>query len=355
MSKDKPVEVPTLTTISLNPEIQGTPIHFIDDWITPEELFFLRNHFDYPPTTQASYTLTIDGLVNNPGILLYQQLMQMPSKTIVLPLECSGNKRNEFDPPTFGTQWNDGAISQGAWTGVPLCEIFNLFGIVDSACDVVFEGHDSGEIEGFEGEYPFARSIPLEVAMHPDTLIAYGLNNKPIPYKHGYPIRLIVPQWYAMASVKWLKRITVLDKPFDGPYQELDYHYFPYVNSDRNKTPVTLMKVNSIIQKPLPQSTLDAGEHRIYGIAWTGKGVIAKVEVSLDCGRSWEQAELWQDPAHPYSWSSWSYIWHANRKGTYTIMARATDSTGRIQPQRVEWNRLGYGYNGIPVVNIQIV
>lgn len=355
MSKDKPIATPSLTTISLHPEIQGTPIHFIDEWITPVDLFFLRNHFEYPPITPASYALTFDGLVKKPGMFQYQQLMQMPSKTIVLPLECSGNKRDEFNPPTFGTQWNNGAISQGAWTGVPLRDILGRFDVEDTACDVVFEGHDSGKIEGLDGVYPFARSIPIEVAMHPDTLIAYGLNGRPIPYKHGYPFRLIVPKWYAMASVKWLKRATLLDKPFDGPYQDPDYHYFPYEDSDQGKEPVTLMKVNSIIQQPLPQSTLDVGEHRIYGIAWTGEGIIDKVEISFDCGVNWQETELRQDPDQPYSWTFWSYNWHADKTGKYTIMARATDSTGKVQPRRVEWNRLGYGYNGIPVLNVQVV
>lgn len=355
MSNDQPVIRPYLTTISLNPENQGTPIHFLNEWITPEQFFFLRNHYPYPSITPSSFTLAFKGLLENPGSFHYQQLLQMPSKTIVLPLECSGNKRKDFDPPTFGTQWDDGAISQGLWTGVPLRYLLNIVGVKDSAYDVVFEGHDSGKIVGLEGDHPFARSLPIKVALHPDTIIAYALNGKPITYKHGYPLRLIVPKWYAMASVKWLKRITVIDKPFEGPYQKLDYHYFPYEDSDKDGVPVTLMKVNSIIQQPLPQSTLDAGIHQIYGIAWTGKGIIDKVEISFDNGRNWEETKLQQDLRQPYSWTFWYYIWDANKKGNYTIMVRATDSTGREQPIKVQWNRLGYGYNGISIINVQIV
>lgn len=355
MSYDQPIIKPYLTTISLDPENQGTPIHFLNEWITPEQFFFLRNHYPYPPITPESFTLAFGGLVENPGFFHYQQILQMPSKTIVLPLECSGNKRKEFDPPTYGTQWDDGAISQGVWTGVPLNQLLKMVGVKNSAYDVVFEGHDYGKIVGLEGEHPFARSIPIKVAFHPDTIIAYALNGKPITYKHGYPLRLIVPKWYAMASVKWLKKITVLNKPFEGPYQELDYHYFPYDDSDEDKVPVTLMKVNSIIQQPLPQSTLDTGRHLIFGIAWTGKGIISKVEISFDNGQNWEKTKLRQDPNQPYSWTFWSYTWDIYIKGKYTIMVRSTDSSGREQPVKVEWNRLGYGYNGVSIINLQIV
>lgn len=355
MNNDQPIIQPYLTTISLDPENQGAPIHFLNEWITPEQFFFLRNHYPYPPITPASFTIAFNGLVETPGYFHYQQLLQMPSKTIVLPLECSGNKRKEFEPPTFGTQWDDGAISQGEWTGVPLRDVLNIVGVKPSAYDVIFEGHDSGKIAGLEGEHPFARSLPIKVALHPDTIIAYALNGKPITYKHGYPLRLIVPKWYAMASVKWLKRITVSDKPFKGPYQELDYFYFPYEDSNKDGVPVTIMKVNSIIQQPLPQSTLDMGSHCIYGIAWTGEGTITKVEISFDNGKSWEKTKLQQDPSQIYSWTFWAYVWNVSEKGKYTIMVKATDSTGREQPIKVEWNRLGYGYNGVSTINLQIV
>lgn len=355
MQREQVIIKPYLTTVSLDPENQGTPIHFSDDWITPEPLFFLRNHYPYPPITPESFKLTVMGEVEEPGYFNYEQLLQMPSKTIVLPLECSGNKRKEFQPPTFGTQWDDGAISQGAWTGVPLRDLLQFSGLKTSACDIVFEGHDSGKIIGLEGDHPFARSIPIDVALHPDTLIAYALNDKPITYKHGYPLRLIVPKWYAMASVKWLKKITVLDKPFDGPYQALDYHYFPYEDSDEDKIPVTTMKVNTIIQQPLPQSSFNPGIHLIYGIAWTGEGIIDKVDISFDKGASWLKTKLRQDQSETYSWTVWSYIWDVNKKGKYTVMVRATDTIGREQPAQVTWNRLGYGYNGISTINLQIV
>lgn len=349
-----PVE-PHLTTISLDPENQGCPIHFIKEWITPEQLFFLRNHYDYPQITPMFFTLPFYGLIQTPGFFHYQQLLAMPSKTIVFPLECSGNKRKEFKPDTFGTQWDDGAISQGSWTGVPLHNLLSIVGLKPSAKEVVFEGHDFGKIVGLDGEHSFTRSLPLDVALHPDTLIAYALNGKPITYKHGYPMRLVVPKWYAMASVKWLKKITVIDHPFEGPYQKLDYQYFPNEDNDKDGVPVTTMKVNSIIQQPLPQSRLDIGIHDIYGIAWTGEGTISKVEISFDEGNTWEKTHLKHNSGQPYSWSFWSYRWNASRKGQYTIWVRAEDTTGREQPFTVQWNRLGYGYNGVSVINLEIV
>lgn len=355
MDYQKPTIEPNLTTISLDPENQGAPIHFLNEWITPEQFFFLRNHYDYPPITPASFTLPFYGSLRNPGFFHYQQLLQMPFKTIVFPLECSGNKRKYFEPETFGTQWDDGAISQGVWTGVPLRNLLTMVGVKHSATEVVFEGYDYGKIAGLEGEHSFTRSLPIEVALHPDTLIAYALNQEPISYKHGYPLRLIVPKWYAMASVKWLKKITVIDHPFEGPYQKLDYHYFPNENNDEDGVPVTTMRVNSIIQQPLPQSRLDAGIHNIYGIAWTGEGKIQKVDISFDEGQSWEKTMLKQDPNQLYSWTFWSYKWSASKKGQYTILVRATDTTGREQPIKVKWNRLGYGYNAISTINIEIV
>lgn len=355
MSKDTPISEPNLTTISLHPEIQGTPIHFLNEWITPEEFFFLRNHYPYPPITPISFIVEFVGSLKKQSYFHFNELLQMPSKTIVLPLECSGNRRNEFEPPTFGTQWNDGAISQGMWRGVPLQYLLSMVGVEETAYDVVFEGQDSGKIAGLEGDHTFARSLPIKKAMHPDIIIAYELNGKPIPYKHGYPLRLIVPEWYAMASVKWLKRVIVIDQPFEGPYQKLDYHYFPYEDSNVNGVPVTIMKVNSIIQQPLPQSTKDAGRHQIFGIAWTGAGTIEKVEISFDNGINWEKTEVTENPDETYSWVFWSYVWNAYIKGKYTIMVRATDSNGRTQPFEVEWNRLGYGYNGVSTINCEIV
>lgn len=355
MDFNYPIIQPNLTTVSLEPENQETPIHFLPYWITPEKYFFLRNHFPYPTITPRSFFLPIIGQVEKPLVFHYNDLLHMPSKTLVLPLECSGNKRAYFQPKTFGPQWKDGAISQGAWRGVPLRYLLELTGIKHSAKEIVFEGYDCGKIEGLQGKYSFARSLQVKTALHPDILVAYELNGKPIPYKHGYPLRLIVPGWYAMASVKWLKCIKLINHQFQGPFQALDYFYFPKKDSDKGKTPVTLMKVNSIIQQPLDLSVLDPGTYNIHGIAWTGKGVIDRVEISTDNGKYWHKANLYHLRCQEYSWVFWTYRWNVNKKGEYIIKVCAKDSAGRVQPEKAEWNRDGYGYNAVTTIAVKIV
>ena len=176
----------------------------------------------------------------------------------------------------------------------------------------------------------------------------------PIPYKHGYPLRLIVPQWYGMASVKWLKKITVIDHEFEGPFQSIDYVYYPHKDTDAGKRPVTTVKVNSIIQQPLDQSILNIGTHLIKGIAYTGEGTITQVELSFDGGASWHNTTIYSDSIQKYSWIPWTYLWNADRKGEYVIMVRAKDSFGRVQLEEAEWNRKGYGHNAITRVKVKV-
>ncbi|WP_371318172.1 sulfite oxidase [Paenibacillus elgii] len=349
-----PIIKPYPITRGLVPEIQEHPIHFVSAAITPEACFYLRNHFPYPRITGQSFVLSVGGEVPKPRTFQYEELLRMPPKELTVPLECAGNNRGLFRPRVFGEQWGAGAISQGVWRGVALRDLLRLTGVQASAKEVVFEGHDSGRRPDLEGEFVFARSLPLGKAMHPDTLIAYALNGEPIPYKHGYPFRLIVPQWYAMASVKWLRSITVIRTHFNGPFQDIDYMYYPEKDSDTGKTPVTTIQVNSIIQQPLNRSVLDKGMHPIYGLAWTGTGWIKHVEISTDGGENWRPAVVQPASQNAYSWTFWNYTWLADQKGEYTIMSRATDSFGFLQPAAAKWNRKGYGYNAYSVVHVKV-
>jgi len=190
--------------------------------------------------------------------------------------------------------------------------------------------------------------------LHPDTIIAYELNDKPIPFYQGFPLRLIVPQWYAMTSVKWLKQIKVIDGTFKGPFQTVDYVYYPHEEDDLGARLVTNIKVDSIIQQPTNYSILDMGIHQIYGVAWTGHGIIKKVEISFDKGITWHESEFYQNGNQPYSWVLWKYRWNIPERGEYSIMSRATDSTGKIQPFEGEWNRKGYGYNAVYSIKVKV-
>jgi DMSO/TMAO reductase YedYZ molybdopterin-dependent catalytic subunit len=345
---------PHLLTRSLSPENQETPIHFLRSQLTPDRYFFRRSHFPYPDLSTRNFHLLLNGHVYKQTLFSYQDLINLPSKTLLVTLECSGNNRANFHPKVYGEQWTGGAISQGVWKGVPLHLLLSLTGIKSSAQEVVFEGHDHGRRLDHNAEVAYARSLPLHKALHPDTLVAYEYNGQSIPLKHGFPLRLIVPHWYAMTSVKWLKKITVINHAFQGPFQTEDYNYYPYPEGDLGKVPVTTINVNSLIQQPLDLSIHPVGSHRIEGIAWTGRGLIERVEVSTDGGNTWHPTHLNIDPHHPYACASWSYTWDARKKGEFVLLSRATDSTGSKQPYTAFWNRKGYGYNAIDRVRVKI-
>jgi DMSO/TMAO reductase YedYZ molybdopterin-dependent catalytic subunit len=216
------------------------------------------------------------------------------------------------------------------------------------------EGYDFGNRTDLDHVFTFTRSLPIAKAFHPDTIIAYEYNHQPIPFKHGFPLRLIVPQWYAMASVKWIKQITVIDQNFTGPFQSIDYVYYPHKETNKVARPVTTMNFNSTIKKPLDRDILNTGKHFIKGIAWTGKGSITKVEVSTDNAQSWSNAKVDNGDNPGYEWVSWSHEWNIEEKGEYTILSKATDSFSRVQPTFPLWNRKGYGYNAVDEITVKV-
>jgi DMSO/TMAO reductase YedYZ molybdopterin-dependent catalytic subunit len=277
----------------------------------------------------------------------------MPSRTIKVVLECSGDRRELFEPKVYGEQWGKGAISQGVWKGVSLKTFLQYTGLLDNAKEIVFEGYDHGERPDSNQLFNFSRSLPIEKALDPETIIAYEYNNQPIPFKHGFPLRLIVPGWYAMASVKWIKKITVINKEFKGPFQAIDYVYYPNNENDNGKFPVTTIKINSTIQYPLNMKVLHTGIYDIKGIAWTGNGKISKVDISMDGGLTFKACKL-TSSTEKYSWVRWNYKWEAMTKGEYTLISRAADSNGNVQPANPMWNRKGYGYNAMDSIKVKI-
>ncbi|MBT2683762.1 sulfite oxidase [Bacillus sp. ISL-37] len=333
---------PHLTTRSLNPENQETPIHFIS-FIEPvaDSLFYRRNHFPYPILTPESFTLKISGSVHHALLFNYSDLLKLPSKSKRVLIECSGNKRAYFEEKVFGEQWENGAMSEGVWKGVPLKTLLELAGIKTGVAEVVFRGRDSGVKNRQYIHYE--RSLPIAMALHPDVLIAYEYNGKPLSHKHGFPFRLIVPGWYAMASVKWLNEIILIKEKFTGPFQTNDYVYY-YKNG--TSEPVTTNHVNSTIQQPQDKQLVKSGTHEIKGIAWTGSGAISKVEISFDKGDSWAQAKLEKTPKE-HQTVSWSYPIEFKPDNEYHISVRATDSEGKTQPAEAIWNKKGYGYNAV--------
>jgi DMSO/TMAO reductase YedYZ molybdopterin-dependent catalytic subunit len=252
-----------------------------------------------------------------------------------------------------GERWQYGAVSTAEWTGVPLVEILDRAGVRSTGCEVRFRGADGGEVDKRRGKIQFERSLSLDQARESDAILAWAMNGEPLPIQHGYPLRLVVPGWYGVASVKWLTEIEVSDQPFDGYYQTERYVYYWNRDGREVREPVTLQKVRALITEPAPGQEASAGELVVRGVAWSGAAPIARVEVSVD-GGDWREARLVGERKR-HSWQWWELIARFERQGDVTLRARATDLAGRGQPQSAEWNKLGYGNNGIHEVTARIV
>src|SRR6187401_99269 len=218
--------------------------------VMPNARFYMRNNFRLPNLDGAAYRLAIGGLVERPLNLTVRDLQNMKSKTQVVTLECAGNGRAMFDRPTEGEKWGLGAVSTAEWTGVPLVEILDRAGVRQNVKDVLFRGADGGMVEGRSQSMRFERSLRIDDARDSDVLLAYAMNGEPLPVEHGYPLRLIVPRWYAVASVKWLTEIDVIDRTFTGYYQGHKYRY-EWERAGRSVSePVTLQRVRALITEP---------------------------------------------------------------------------------------------------------
>jgi DMSO/TMAO reductase YedYZ molybdopterin-dependent catalytic subunit len=305
-----------------SPVCAETPLERQRGLFTPNALFYLRNNFPYP---SAWLGLRVEGAVDRPAALDLADLSRFSRKRLTVTLECAGNGRAVLDPPVAGEQWGLGAVSTAEWSGTPLHELLGEVGISSRAQEVAFAGADR-----------FARSLPVETALHPDTLLVTAMNGAPLPLEHGGPLRLLVPGWYGMASVKWLVSVAALTEPFTGHFQSERYVM--------DGIPVREMEVRAVITDP-PAGALVAGRSfRVAGYAWTGRGHVVRVELSDDGGASWMETHL-ADAAPPYGWTRWERSWRPQRSGPAVLLVRAMDSTGRVQPQQQRWNQLGYCNN----------
>ncbi len=320
--------------------------------VMPNARFYMRNNFQIPKLDAATFRLTVGGLVERPLSLGLRDLRSMRSQTQVVTLECAGNGRSMFDRPTEGEKWALGAVSTAEWTGVPLVEVLDRAGVRPDAREVLFRGADGGSVEGHPAPVRFERSLRLDDARGGDALLAYAMNGEPLPIQHGRPLRLIVPRWYAVASVKWLTEIELIDRPFVGHYQGDKYEFEWERDGKVVREPVRLQRVRALITEPGPNAQVRAGELAIRGVAWSGAAPIARVEVRVGDG-SWQEARLVGE-RHRSSWQWWELITRVEKSGHVTIRARATDLADRTQPERAEWNRLGYGNNGVQEVPIRV-
>lgn len=321
--------------------------------VMPTRHFYLRNHFAIPNLDGERYRLSVGGLVERPLSVSLTELYNLPCESRVVTLECAGNGRSFFEPAVPGEPWALGAVSTAEWTGVRLLELLERAGVRSGATDVSFAGADSGPVGGADASVRFARSLSFDQIRDADPLLAYSMNGEPLPAPHGYPLRLIVPGWYAVASVKWLTDINVTDRTFEGYFQTTKYWY-QWVRDGRDeREPVTLLNVRALIVAPASGMKLPLGETAIRGVAWSGAANIAKVEVSLN-GGPWQEARMIGE-GRSGAWQWWELLLTLEQPGPLVIRARATDTAGRTQPDEAEWNRLGYGNNSVHAVAAHVI
>jgi len=338
-------KIRTLKPVDEDPMIGETPPSALNSWLTPNPLFYIRNHFPFPSVfdpSESTWEIAVDGAIGNPHELRFDDLLNLPRRTLAVTMECAGNNRRDLEPTVPGNQFDTGAVSTAVWTGASLADVLRTADLEPESVEILFEGADSGEPEPGKEIQSYLRSLPIEIARHPDTIIAYEMNGEPLTVEHGAPVRLVVPGWYGMASVKWLQRITALTKPFRGYFQTYKY-VVRY--QDGNERPVREMQVKSFISSPRHKSILKGGSICLSGFAWSGRSEIDQVELSADGGHSWESADL-LGPSTRYSWQQWNYSWDSAKRGHHTIISRARDTRGNEQPMRSVWNELGYEVNG---------
>lgn len=327
--------------VTAEPENSETPLESQSGWVTPNRLFFVRNHFARPAIDLDSWRLSVEGAVRRPRQWTWDELNELPQRTVFATVECAGNGRSFLQPRAAGVQWAAGAIGHAEWTGVPLRTILDEAGLQPGSMDIVFQGADAGSESDHPEPMHFERALPLDKARHPDTLLATRMNGEPLEADHGFPLRLFVPGWYGVASVKWLVRIAVIDKPFSGYFQTTKYTVRRRSGTGLETAVVGPMAVKSEILRPRHGEVLGLGRNRVVGLAWAGEEAVARVEISTNGLNDWTPAEL-IGPRAPYSWTLFEATWQVDTPGDYSLYARAVSQSGQAQP--TEHDPLHGGY-----------
>jgi DMSO/TMAO reductase YedYZ molybdopterin-dependent catalytic subunit len=346
-----------LTVLNDRPINAETPAHLLDDDVTPNNRYFVRNNGTVPEMAQkmdaTGWALTIDGLVDNPMTLSLDDLKSKftPVK-LRLQHECGGNGRAAFNPPAKGNQWTLGAVGNAEWTGVRYADLLKAAGVKDSVIYTAHYGMD-GHLSGDPNKLPISRGVPIAKAMNPQSMIAYEMNGEAIPTLNGFPVRTLCPGWPGSCSQKWLRRIELRDVVHDGPKMTGKAYRVPYYNvAPGEKVPkeafkiIESMPVKSLITTHESGHEVQGRSLAVGGHAWAGDRKVAAMHVSIDFGASWIEAEL-QDPPNPYAWQRWSARIAFPEKGYYEIWARATDDGGTMQPFAINWNPKGYLNNSM--------
>jgi len=324
--------------------------------ITPIGMHYLLIHWDVPRLDAVNpYRVTLGGRVRTPLALTLDEIKAGPIVKQPSIMECAGNGRGFLHPRPIYVPWFHEAIGTYEYTGTPLRPLLERAGLLDDAVEVVFSGWDEGVDLGVR--HPFERSMPVEEALRDGVILAWEANGQPLPPQHGWPLRLVVPDWYGMASVKWLRAITVVNEPFEGVQQKKVYRLTQ--TADDPGSPVTRKSVRALMQPPgIPDlftrhRFLPSGSHTLNGMAWSGWGPIARVEVSVDGGANWEDATL-DTPVSPYAWTPWRFSWNGASGGEYELVTRGTDATGNVQPLEPYWTYQGMAQNGVQRIALTV-
>lgn len=324
-------------------------------YLVPIDRFFVRDHTSTPLLDAGSWRLRVFGTglrgaptAESPVEFGYQQLRRLPASTLTAFVECAGNGRSFFTTQQHqtvsGTAWKLGAVGVARWRGVRLVTVLAAAGLTGDAVDVMAQGLDPDYVTGGVNLGPVRRPLPVAKALH-DVLLAYEMNGEPLPPDHGFPVRLIVPGWIGVASIKWLGQLHVSATPLFSPWNTQFYRLFgPDYPTDG--APIGRQVVKSAFELSW-NATLPAGhDHVLRGRSWSGNGPIAHVEVSTDGGTRWRRATPMGTSA-PHGWQRWHLRWRPDGPGPYTLKARATDVTGAIQPDEATYNTLGYLFDAV--------
>jgi sulfite oxidase len=344
---------PRLLQLNAYPINAETPLDRLTTYITPNDQFFIRHHWNPVVPNLKDWTLTIDGEVARPLKLTIDDLRKMPRSVRTCVVQCAGNGRSLHRPTVPGMQWGHGAVGNARWTGVAVAALLDRAGLKTDARHLHTFGGDNppGKVP------PFHRSLDLKKALE-DAIVAYEMNGEPLPELHGAPARLVVPGWTANHWMKWLVRLSPQPQAQTGFYMDTGYRYpkrpgAPGVAVKPEDTdPVTELFVKSTITQA-PRRARPGAALTIGGFAFSGAPDIAKVEISDDDGVTWKAATLGSQH-DPYAWRLWSARYTPSKAGTITLMARATDSRGSVQPREAVWNQSGYLHNGWHALDIEV-
>jgi DMSO/TMAO reductase YedYZ molybdopterin-dependent catalytic subunit len=342
----------TQTDVALANRNKGMPLEALRYDVTPVGMHYSLTHFDIPFVDVDTYRLDIGGLVNQPLSLAVDELQAIGGQTLAVTMECAGNGRTQLDPRPINMPWGVEANGTAEWTGVPVRDVMARAGIDAAAVELLFSAPDEGTQDGVRHVYQ--RSLTLAEAERPEVLLAWAMNGRPLEPQHGAPLRLIVPGWYGMASVKWLNRIEAIGTPFDGPQQGGAYSI--HAEPGDPGEPVERMRARALMVPPgrpdFPSlaRVADAGTMRLSGRAWSGEAPIARVEVGID--GVWSDAQL-GEPVSEFAWRRWGLDWDA-AAGQHELSCRATDAAGRTQPLEQDWNLGGYCNNMVQTIRLTV-